>query len=75
MMTTPTIAKPSTTRPLALTGKGQAAALLIRVQQHWDDFTPAQRHECELILGRLAACLRREHSVANRVPLVGRIAS
>jgi hypothetical protein len=75
MMTTPTIAKPSTTRPLALTAKGQAAALLIRVQQRWDSLPPSQQAECGEILEQLAAALNREHSVAVRVPSPVRIAS
>ncbi len=66
-MHTPTIAHRTTRRLTALTGKGQAAALLVRVQQHWDDFTPSQRRECELILEQLAVALRRTHSVADRV--------
>ncbi len=56
------------TRPRpGLTGKGTAAALLVRVQQHWDDFTPAQQAECSAILARLSVALRREHSVLSRI--------
>jgi hypothetical protein len=71
-----------TTRPRSgLTAKGQAAALLVRVRDRWEQLSPAQQHECAEILGRLAATLRREHSVATRapspvrVPLLGRVAS
>ncbi len=66
MMTTPTSAKPSTARPLALTGKGNAAALLIRVLDRWEQLSPSQQAECGAILERLAVALRREHSVCQR---------
>ena len=64
-----------------LTGKGLAHVLLMRVESGWESFTPAQQHEVEAILERLAVALRREHSLANRapsparVPLVGRLSA
>jgi len=87
MMPTPTVIQ-STTRPRSgLTAKGQAAALLIRVRDGWEQLSPSQQHECSAILERLAVALRREHSVCQRatavapapagvngrVPLVGRL--
>jgi len=62
-----------------LTGKGQAAALLVRVRESWDALSPSQQAECGAILERLAVALRREHSLATRapsparVPLLGRV--
>ena len=79
MMPTPTVIQ-STTRPRSgLTAKGQAAALLIRVRDGWEQLSPSQQHECSAILERLAVALRREHSLATRapsparVPLLGRV--
>ena len=68
-MTTPTITKTITTRRhlSGLTGKGNAAALLIRVRDQWADLSPSQQAEATEILTRLAACLRREHSVLTRI--------
>jgi len=67
-MHTPTISKPTTRRHLSgLTGKGTAAALLIRVRDGWEQLSPSQQHECSAILERLAVALRREHSVRARV--------
>ena len=68
---------PQSERCYGLTGKGRAAALLITVQQRWEQLTPDQQAECSAILERLAAALRREqaHPVPARVPLVGRVAS
>jgi hypothetical protein len=51
----------------ALTGKGQAAALLIRVRDGWEQLSPSQQHECAEILEQLAVALRREHSVLSRL--------
>ncbi len=56
-----------------LTGKGQAAALLVRVRDTWDSLSPSQQAECADILTRLRAAMAREHSVGTRVPLLGRI--
>ncbi len=62
-----------------LTGKGQAAALLVRVRDGWDTFSPSQRAEVADLVDRLSQALRREHSVsartttAVRVPLLARI--
>ena len=68
------------TRPRpGLTGKGQAAALLVRVRESWDALSPSQQAGCGAILERLAVALRREHSLATRapsparVPLLGRV--
>jgi len=67
-MHTPTISKPTTRRHLSgLTGKGTAAALLIRVRDTWDSLSPSQQAECSAILERLAVVLRREHSVRDRI--------
>ena len=79
MMPTPTVIQ-STTRPRSgLTAKGQAAALLVRVRDGWDTFSPSQRAEVADLVDRLSQALRREHSVRDRQParvsLVGRIAS
>jgi len=86
-MSTPTVTK-SITRPRpGLTGKGQAAALLVRVRDGWEQLSPSQQAECADILARLAVALKREHSVCQRatavspvpaggdvrVPLVGRL--
>ena len=60
-MSTPTITDRTTTRPaVGLTGKGRAAALLIRVREQWERLTPDQQAECSAILGRLSMALRRE---------------
>ena len=86
-MNTPTTSN-RTTRPRAcLTVRGRAAALLARIRDGWDDYTPSQRAEVADILEQLAAALKREHSVCQRatavspvpaggdvrVPLVGRL--
>ena len=74
-----TLIMPQTATHIAsgLTGKGTAAALLLRVRDGWADLSPSQQAECSAILGRLAIALKREHSVATRqpLPLLGRIAS
>ncbi len=67
-MPTPTIAHRTTRRHLSgLTGKGTAAALLIRVRDGWDQLSPSQRAEVTDILERLAVALKRSHSVRDRV--------
>ncbi len=59
------------TRPRpGLTGKGTAAALLIRVRDTWDSLSPSQQAECSAILERLHVALRREHSVCQRATAV-----
>jgi len=77
----------TTRRMGGLTPKGRAAALLARIRDGWDDYTPSQRAEVADILEQLAAALKREHSVCQRatavspvpaggdvrVPLVGRL--
>ncbi len=66
-MHTPTVAHRTTRRVSALTGRGLAVVLLARVRDGWPDLTPSQRTEVTDILERLAACLRREHSVRDRI--------
>ncbi len=66
-MLTPTTPHRTTRRLSGLTGKGTAAALLIRVRDTWEQLSLSQQHECSAILERLAACLRREHSVLSRI--------
>jgi hypothetical protein len=77
----------TTRRMGGLTGGGPSAALLARIRDGWDDYTPSQRAEVAAILEQLAAALKREHSVCQRatavapapaggngrVPLVGRL--
>ena len=50
-----------------LTGKGSATALLVRVRETWDSLSPSQQAECSAIIERLAASLKREHSVRDRI--------
>ena len=66
-MPTPTITHRTTRRLGALTGKGNATALLIRVRDRWEQLSPSQQAECADLLERLAIALRREHAVRDRI--------
>ena len=59
-----------------LTPKGRAYALLVKVRNEWDSFTPAQREEAAELVDRLSKALRNEDPKPRRpMQMVGRISA
>jgi hypothetical protein len=60
-----------------LTAEGRACAILLQVRNRWGTLTPDQQAECEAVLERLSAAMRREQpaSTLRPLPLVGRLSA